>query len=609
MADQLGRCAAAAACGLALLLAGCGGGAEPPAAAAAGVLKADAAAPFTGDGTWWNPAEPGTGFFFEAQGATGVVTFFVFDAAGRPTWVSAAGPFTAQAGGFRFEATLQKFSGGQPVGSTMARTPAATPVGAVTIVFNGAGAQVTLPQRSFTAQKFHTGAGATAGLQPETGIFWNADESGRGYTVEVLGDTISWTMFHYDDRGEPTWHLAVAPLRHGAFNAPFLRYSGGQTLGGPYVAPAAPQLDGTLGASFSQPCAASLWLPNMPARDVRRFAFGSLPAGAECRAAARTPADGPAVAAAQSVLAHTAHGLVQPAAIAVDGAGNAYVADEAQHAVYRIAPGGGATVFAGLPGDPGYVNARGSAARFSRPLGIAVDAAGVVYVVDRGNLALRRIAPDGTVTTLAGSPGQPGAIDGPIASARFGTPSVVRVDAAGTLYIVDGASVRKLQGGVLTTVLGGTATTRALGNGTQAGFYIVQSVAVDAAGRMVVSEYDTTLRGWLRKFDADGTMLPLANTPDGTLSLPFPTDVAVDAGGNAYVLSNGTLGGDSLRYGALYKITASTAMTRYGGDVVPTYPVPTTFSRLLGAPAGVALDAQGRVVAADAAGAVWQFLP
>ena len=147
-----------------MALAACGGGelAEETAA------KADVST-FKGHGSWWNPAESGSGFFFEAQGSTGVVTFYSYEANGKPVWYLASGPFTGSADGkFQFSGTLQRYTGGQPASSTVPKTPTSTPVGTVTITFSGETAQVQVPGRSYGAEKFNKAGKFTPanGIQP-----------------------------------------------------------------------------------------------------------------------------------------------------------------------------------------------------------------------------------------------------------------------------------------------------------------------------------------------------------------------------------------------------------------------------------------------------------
>lgn len=596
-----------------LLLAGCGGG-TPSTPDPMTLQKADIAA-FNGHGSWWNPAEPGTGFFFEAQGGTGVVTFYVFDSLGRPTWVSAAGSMVAADGGHRFEGTLQRYTGGQALTSLSTRTPVATPVGNVTIRFTGDSAQVTLPKRSFTARKFSTVAPAVTGLQPETGIYWNPDQSGRGYTLEMIGNSASLTMFHYDNQGEPTWHLVVAPLYSGAFSGGFLRYGGGQTLDGPYRAPLLPQLDGALAASVQQPCTASIWLPTMGTLPIRRFAFGSLPAGAECRTGARTAAQGAAVAGQQTALAGTAAGLVRPAAVVVDAAGVSYVADEGAHVIWRIAADGSTSVLAGRVGESAFFDGPGSSARFHSPGGITLDANGVLYVSDTGNHAIRRITAGGAVSTVAGRPGQASVVNGTLLEARFNRPGRMRADAQGNLFVAEGGGIRKIgTDGRVTTFAGGAAvSTRVIADAADSAFYIVQGLTFDSQGNLWVVETDAAGQSWIRKFAADGRQLRLANAADGTWPMPYATDLAVDANGNAYVAVAGTPSNLELTYQGVYKLDPNGVMTLYGGAVAPSYDVPGGVPRLMGGASGLAFDPSAatgaRLLVADRSGILWQLRP
>ena len=146
-----------------------------------------------------------------------------------------------------------------------------------------------------------------------------------------------------------------------------------------------------------------------------------------------------------------------PVSPALDALGNLYVADQFSHTIRKIAPGGVVTTLAGSGGSPGYLDANGPMARFNQPTGVATDAAGNVYVVDYANHVIRKITPMGDVTTLAGTAGQPGSADGTGAAARFRNPQGMTADAAGNLYVTDTGNsiVRKVTpAGVVTTVVG-----------------------------------------------------------------------------------------------------------------------------------------------------------
>jgi len=124
-----------------------------------------------------------------------------------------------------------------------------------------------------------------------------------------------------------------------------------------------------------------------------------------------------------------------PSGLAFDRAGNLYVADTGNHAIRRITPQGAVSTLAGS-GTPGFADGPGAQARFDGPTGVAVGADGRVYVADTYNDRVRAIAPDGTVSTLAGGD-RPGDADGPGALARFDTPTAVAVDAMNRVYVAD----------------------------------------------------------------------------------------------------------------------------------------------------------------------------
>lgn len=136
-------------------------------------------------------------------------------------------------------------------------------------------------------------------------------------------------------------------------------------------------------------------------------------------------ADGPAASAAFNT----------PSGLALDTNGNLYVADTGNHVIRRIARDGTVSTVAGS-GKPGFADGKGAGASFNGPVGVAVDRAGIVYVADTYNDRVRRIAPDGMVSTVAGAAG-PGDADGPAASAGFDTPTALAVAADGSIFVAD----------------------------------------------------------------------------------------------------------------------------------------------------------------------------
>ncbi len=148
-----------------------------------------------------------------------------------------------------------------------------------------------------------------------------------------------------------------------------------------------------------------------------------------------------------------------PLAVALDARGNLYVADKDNSNIRKITPAGFVSTLAGTAGQSGSADGTGAAARFAAPRALAATADGTVYVADTENSCIRKITSAGVVTTLAGKAGQAGRIDGAGSEARFNDPRGIAVDAAGNIYVADGgnAAIRLVTPDGVVSALAATA--------------------------------------------------------------------------------------------------------------------------------------------------------
>lgn len=288
-----------------------------------------------------------------------------------------------------------------------------------------------------------------------------------------------------------------------------------------------------------------------------------------------------------------------PDDVAVDAAGNIYVADYGNNLIRKISPAGAVTILAGN-GTAGAVNGTGTAASFNGPSGVAVDAAGNVYVADAGNNVIRKVTSAGVVTTFAGTIAVADTSNTVTTEPSFLGPSGVAVDASGNVYVADAGDnqIRKVNSaGVITTLAGNGNSGADDGNDTTATFNNPTGVALDASGNVYVADL---LNNRIRKVTPAGVVSTLAgqdsigstNGIGAAAKFYFPNSVAVDASGNVYVT-------DAVN-NLIRKVTPDGTVSTVAGTGSPGSANGTATAASFNDPAGIAVDASGNLYVADA---------
>jgi sugar lactone lactonase YvrE len=300
--------------------------------------------------------------------------------------------------------------------------------------------------------------------------------------------------------------------------------------------------------------------------------------------------------------------LDQPGGVAVDSAGNLYIADTYNQVIRKVNPAGTITTVAGN-GTKSYSDGPATSAEFDQPLGLAVDGAGNLYIADYNNSVVRKLnAASGIVTTVAGAAGNLGysGDGGPATSALLESPWSVAVDGVGNLYIADTGNqvIRKVNpAGIITTVAGNGTAGYSGDNGpaTSAQLHQPQGVALDSAGNLYIADiYNQAIR----KVNPAGIITTVAgngttgysgdNGPATSAQLDGPEGVAVDSADNLYIVEfNSAVVRKVNALGIITTVAGTPLVAGYSGDNGPAT------SAQLQYPISLALDGAGSLYIAD----------
>ncbi|MEO6995232.1 MAG: immunoglobulin domain-containing protein [Lacunisphaera sp.] len=229
-----------------------------------------------------------------------------------------------------------------------------------------------------------------------------------------------------------------------------------------------------------------------------------------------------------------------PSGIAVGPAGEIYVADTWNHTIRKISSSGVVTTFAGSAGAQGSTDGSGADARFSFPAGLALDGSGNLYVADSGNSLIRKISASGMVTTIAGLAGQSGHVDGAARSAQFNLPQALALDPLGNLLVADtrNNTIRKITPDGIVSTIAGLAPSDARGSvdglGSAARFNLPTGICLGPEGSLFVAD---RFNNTVRKITAAGLVTTYAGSAvqDGTEEFSLPVNLTMAPSGSVYV--------------------------------------------------------------------------
>ena len=305
--------------------------------------------------------------------------------------------------------------------------------------------------------------------------------------------------------------------------------------------------------------------------------------------------------------AATAALLNGPSAAAIDPAGNLYVADTYNQRIRKVTPNGAITTIAGngTEGDTGD-GGPATSATLAIPLGVSVDASGSILIADAFNNRIRKVDPNGTITTIAGN-GTAGfsGDNGPATGARLNGPASVTTDTVGNLFVADTENhrIRKVApNGTITTIAGNGTAGFSGDNGpaTAAQLNNPSDVALDANGNLIIADNQNHR---IRKVAPNGTITTIAgngtagfsgdNGPATAAQLNNPSDVAPGPSGSLYIADTANNRVRRLSADGTISTIAGNGTSGFSGDNS------WATSAGLANPTGLAVDGTGNIYIVD----------
>ena len=291
-----------------------------------------------------------------------------------------------------------------------------------------------------------------------------------------------------------------------------------------------------------------------------------------------------------------------PNGITIDSSGNLYVTEYGNHIIRKITPEGVLTTFAGIVGTSGSANGTGSNAGFNNPRGITIDSSGNLYVCDSTNHTIRKITPEGVVTTIAGLAGLAGVDNGTGTAAKFNQPHGITIDSSGNLYVCDtlNHTIRKITpAGVVTTIAGLAGTSgSANGTGSIARFNYPQGIITDSANNLYVSDTNNNI---IRKITSTGSVTTFAGAlqsgkTDGmgtAARFNFPMGIIIDSTNNNLYVSD-------YYNNTIRKITPAGFVSTFAGNIQGSADG-TSVDAKFNSPNGITIDPSGNLYVCDSA--------